>query len=181
MTNPTIARDESRSRVPLTLYELSEEQLALDALVHMDEGEWTEETEELFSRLVAQLATKADDFGRYVRTRESVTAAIAEEEKRLAARRKAIEAHVKRLKEYAVFALQRMDRPKIEGDTFTLAIQKNNPSLVVDVEPEELPEDYVRIVPASLVADKAAILRALKAGEEIAGCSLSEGFHLRIR
>lgn len=167
--------------VSLTLYELSEEQKALDALIGMQDGELDDAAEELYRELVAKEATKADDFGRYLRTREALAATIKEEEKRLADRRKAIENHVARLKRYAVMALQNMGRPKIEGAVFTLAVQKNPPSIDVQVSEEELPEEFVRLVPAKFEVDRPALLTAVKAGREVAGVVLVEGYHLRIR
>lgn len=168
-------------KVGLTLYELSEEMKALDELIFMQDGEFDEPAEALYEEQVAKMATKADDFGRYLRTRESLAANIKEEEKRLAARRKALENHVDRLKRYAVMALRNMGRPKVEGTTFTLAVQKNPPALDVQVSAEQLPEEFVRFVPATIETDKAALLAAVKAGREIPGVALVEGYHLRVR
>lgn len=168
-------------KVGLTLYELSEEMKALDELIFMQDGEFDETAEELYVEQVTKMATKADDFGRYLRTRESLAANIKEEEKRLAARRKALENHVERLKRYAVMALRNMGRPKVEGTTFTLVVQKNAPAITVTAEPYALPEEFVRVIPATIEADKVALLAAIKAGREIAGVALVEGFHLRVR
>jgi hypothetical protein len=171
-----------REKVALTLYELTEEQLALDDLIGMQDGEVDDAAEQLYEYLALKMATKADDFGRYLRTREAIAASISEEEKRLAARRKALENHIERLKRYAVMALRHMDRPKVQGDTFTLAIQKNPASIKVNVGAEELPEEYVRVIPAKIEADRTALLTALKAGKQIAGVDLvDDTYHLRVR
>lgn len=182
-TNDSAEAQHKRAPVPLTLYELTEEQRALDALVDMDEGEWSDEAEELFARLVEQMATKADDTGRYIRTREALAANIKLEEQRLAARRKAIEHHIKRLKEYIVFSLDRMGRDKIEGDMFTLSVQNNAPAAKAgpDADVSLLPELLTRYIPASFAPDMSAILAALKAGEDVPGYTLERGKHLRIR
>ena len=173
--------DVVRAKEVLTLYELSDEQLALDALVDMDDSEWKDEHEQLYVELIERMATKADDTGRFIRTREALAETIKLEEKRLKARREAIEKRLKRLKEYLVFAMQRMSRLKIEGDMFTLAVQNNPASVKVGVAPEELPEQYTRLIPAELCADKALILEALKQGTVVAGCELEQGAHLRVR
>jgi uncharacterized protein YqgV (UPF0045/DUF77 family) len=170
------------SGTSLTLYDITAEQRALDAMVTMDEGEWTDETEALFQDLVSKMVEKADNFGRYVRTRESIVAAIKDEEKRLADRRKAIENHVDRLKSYAVMCMRLMQRDKIEGTTFTLAVQKNNVTAIIEAEAEELLEAFQKYHPATFSVDRAAVLAALKAGVEVPGCALAEpSYHLRIR
>jgi hypothetical protein len=165
----------------LTLYELGEEQQALDALVGMDEGEWTDDHEVLAQELTARLVLKADAFGAFVGSLTATADAIKVEQDRLAARRKAIENTVARLKRYALQALQTMDRDKITGTLYTLGVQRNPPSVQVDVSAEGLADEYVRIVPATRDINKTAIGAALKAGAEIPGCSLTTTYSLRIR
>jgi hypothetical protein len=164
----------------LHLYELAEEQLALDALVQMDEGEWTPEHEQLAQELTEKLVAKADGFAMYVRGVEALCGAIRAEEERLAARRKARENRVAALKRYALQALERMGRPKIEGTLFTLARQRGKDAVVVHVGPEQLPAEYVRTVPATITVDKTALYTALKAGVAVDGAELQPTFFLRV-
>ena len=165
----------------LTLYELAEETLALDALLGLDEGECTPESDALAEELSAALVLKADAFGAYVASLTATEAAIAEEVTRLAARRRAVAAKAERLKRYALFALQRMDRTKVEGALFTLGVQNNPASVEIDCATEALPADYVRVVPASMAPDKTALAKALKAGTVIDGVRLVETQSLRVR
>jgi hypothetical protein len=165
----------------LTLYELGEEQAALDALVSMDEGEWTEDHEALEQELTAQLVTKADAFGAYVQSLTATADAIKAEQDRLAARRKTLENTVARLKRYALMALQTMDRDKVSGSLYTIGVQRNPPSVLVEVGADALGDEFVRVVPASREINKAAIGAALKAGQTVPGCSLTSTFSLRIR
>jgi len=165
----------------LTLYELAEERVALDALIAMDEGEWTDEAANLADELAGKLALKADAFGGFVREMEANASAIKEEETRLASRRKSIEGKRDWLMRRALFALQTMGRNRVEGSLFTLAVQNNPPSVQVDVLPGALPAAFVRIIPQTLEADKSAIKAALKAGEIIDGCSLVQAQSLRIK
>lgn len=165
----------------LTLYELGEEQAALDALVSMDEGEWTEEHEALEQALTAQLVLKADAFGSYVQSLTATADAIKAEQDRLAARRKTLENTVARLKRYALMALQTMDRDKVAGTLYTIGVQRNPPTVQVDVPADALGDEFVRIVPASRDINKAAIGVALKSGQSIPGCFLTSTYSLRIR
>jgi len=165
----------------LTLYELAEERVALDELIAMDEGEWTDEAANLADELAGKLALKADAFGGFVREMEANASAIKEEETRLASRRKSIEGKRDWLMRRALFALQTMGRNRVEGSLFTLAVQKNNPAVTVTVLPGALPKDFVRVIPESYEPDKAALSIALKAGAIIEGATLTRTVSLRIR
>lgn len=165
----------------LSLYDLADEALALDALFAMDDGEVTPESEELALELAAALAMKADSFGGFVKNLEASASAIKAEEERLRDRRKALENKAAWLKRVGLDALQHMQRLRVEGTLFTLAVQNNPPSVVVDVLPSLLPEAFVRVIPEVREADKVAIGKALKAGEVIEGCSLTQTQSLRIR
>lgn len=166
----------------LTLYELSEEARALDDLTAMDDGEWTPEADVLHTELLDQLCAKADAFGAYVRELEAREETIAAEMQRLAARKKRLASRLQWMKSYAASALQRMDRQRLEGTLFTLAIQKNPPSLLVHVLPDALPPAYVRVIPEMREPDKKALLDAIKAGADIPGVELAPTtYHLRIR
>jgi len=177
----TTATPHPKPRERLSLYELGEEVLALEDLVAMDDGEWTDTHEALQADLIAKLVTKADAFGGYVANLEHTAEACKDEEARLAKRRKACESKVDRLKRGGCLALQLMQKDEVRGTLFTLAVQSNNPSVSVSVTVDKLPAAYVRIVPEEKQADKAAILAALKTGVEIEGCELVRTKSLRIR
>jgi hypothetical protein len=165
----------------LHLYDLADEAVALDDLLAMDDGEWTDEADALATELAGKLATKADAFGGYVRTLEAQDEAIAAEIARLTARRRAIVNRTAKLKQYGLLALQRMERPKVAGDLFTLAVQLNPPSVTLTVGVDALPAQYVRTIPEQREPDKAAIRDALKRGETIDGAMLTITQSLRIR
>jgi hypothetical protein len=74
----------------LTLRELAEEARALDALVDIETGEWTDEHEALAQELAGKLALKGDRYGDYVDDQEVRAAALKTEEQRRAARPKAL-------------------------------------------------------------------------------------------
>lgn len=66
-------------------------------------------------------------------------------------------------------SIQKVDRPDCR-------ITLTKPREVVQVIDEsKIPADFLRIVPETKAPDKKAILEALKAGKEIAGCSLGLG------
>ena len=165
----------------LHLYDLAEEAVALDDLLAMDDGEWTDEAEALATELTGKLATKADAFGGYLRGLEAQDEVLAAEITRLTARRRAVIARTAKLKQYGLLALQRMERPKVAGDLFTLAVQNNPPSVALTVGVDALPPQYVRTIPEQREPDKAAIRDALKRGETIDGATLTTTQSLRVR
>ena len=165
----------------LHLYDLAEEAVALDDLLAMDDGEWTDEAEALATELTGKLATKADAFGGYLRGLEAQDEVLAAEITRLTARRRAVIARTAKLKQYGLLALQRMERPKVAGDLFTLAVQNNPPSVALTVGVDALPPQYVRTIPEQREPDKTAIRDALKRGETIDGATLTTTQSLRVR
>jgi hypothetical protein len=170
-------------RETLTMQELADEAAALDAIIAMDEGEWTEDTEALEQELAARLASKGDSYGDWLRDRETRAAALKAEEQRLAARRKTLEVQVERVKRYAALALERMGRPKIEGARWTLSLAKNPPRVVLDdtVVPALLPAAYQRVIPAKVEVDLNAVKEALKLGDELDWARLDTTYSVRVR
>jgi len=165
----------------LSLYDLSEEALALDDIAAMDDGEWTPEHEALAVELMEKLVVKADDFGGYFRDLEAREEVLDAEIKRLQDRKKRVASRLAWMKSYGCHDLQRIGRPRIEGTRFTLALQNNPPKVDVTVLPDALPDEFVRVIPEVREPDKTALAKALKAGVEIPGVTLTQTQSLRVR
>jgi outer membrane murein-binding lipoprotein Lpp len=166
----------------LTLYELAEEAAALDDLTAMEDGEWTPEADTLHTELMDKLVSKADAFASYLRDLETREETLASEIARLTARKKRLASRIQWMKSYAASALQRMDRPRLEGTLFTIALHKNPPSLLVNVLPDSLPPEYVRVIPEQREPDKKALMEAVKAGADIPGVELAPTtYHIRVK
>jgi len=167
----------------LTMQELADEAAALDALVALDEGEWTEDHEALERELVAKLTAKGDGYGDWLKDRETRAQALRAEEVRLATRRRVMEAQVDRVKRYAAHALERMGRTKIEGERWTLSLAKNPPRVVMDetVVPALLPPGFQRVVPERVEIDRDAVREALKLGDSLEWARLETTYSVRVR
>ncbi|MFN7341532.1 MAG: siphovirus Gp157 family protein [Opitutia bacterium] len=168
------------------MQELADESSALDALVAMDEGEWTDEHEALALELTEKLLAKSDRFGDYVAHRETMADLLRKEEKRLAERRRRFEAEVSRLKGYALICMQRMDRPKLVGARHTIEVRKNPPAVQVAAPDEFLYDDSALargfvVIEEHRTIDKKKIAEALKLGEVVPGCELTQGVRVDIR
>jgi hypothetical protein len=165
----------------LTLRELADEARALDELVWMDEGEWTDATQALYEEHAAALADKADGFGTYVASLTAHAEVVKAEADRLTAMAKRLTGHADALKRYALAHMERMGRTEIPGELYTLKIQRNPPSVQVTVLPDALPAEFVRVIPEQREADKKALLTALKGGAAIDGVTLVQTTRLVIR
>lgn len=132
--------------------------------------------EQLQRDLISALAgtkQKVDNTARVLADFETGIAAAKAEEKRLKARAEYLERQKDRLEQYVLATLEASGLKKIDGHTSTLAARTNPAKVVVDVEVEDLPFDYIRTPPIPRdEPDKKKIAEALKRGEEIPGCHL---------
>lgn len=154
----------------LTFGDLADELAALDALVAMDEGEWTDEHEALYVTHARQLATKADAYGLY---REDTTQRVARLKARATeaaelARR--YESHLKALDSYVILALDHMGKTDAEGkasivgEVKKINVQLSPPSVTLlddTIVPELLPDVLTRTIPAKVELDLKAVTAVL--------------------
>jgi len=167
----------------LTLRDLTDEVLALDHLIAMDDGEWTDEHEALANELTEKLVRKTDSFASYLQDLDARAAVIRDEEKRLAERRRRLERDVERLERYALDAMQRMGESKLTGTLHTIAVRKNPPSVVVN-EPVALHSESTKPYIVEEVVrriDKAAVKRDLLLGVTIPGCELAQSMRVEVK
>lgn len=163
----------------LTLYEVAHEHRAMvEALMStQDDAAAIADTIEAESY---PLEIKAQSVAYAIRNMEATAEAIKAAEAQMAERRKAIENRAKRIKEYLQSCMEIAGMSKIECAHFALTI-KNNPASVEVLDEKQIPQDYMREVPASFVIDKTLIKRAISDGFEVPGAKLTQGKRLEIR
>ena len=105
---------------------------------------------------------------------------IKAEERRLAERRRTIEARRDWLKNYLQENLERMGLDKISTPLFQVSLAKNPPAVNITDE-KAIPAAYLTIIPQATVVDKKAIAAVLKEGKEVPGATLTVGRSVRIR
>lgn len=112
-----------------TLYAIAEEMATLDQIFEDVGGEVTPETEPIFKawvdEMAPKLAAKVDAIGRYWRELEAQEQACRYEITRLQARAKARANKIKGLTFVLHQAMHRLGARKLEGQTFTVSLQKN--------------------------------------------------------
>lgn len=159
----------------MKLYELTQNYMVLMEMLEESE---TDALKDTLESIEEEINSKAENIAKLVKNLESDAAAIKEEEKRLADRRKAIENKVTYLKTYLHEQLELTGLKKVKTPVFTVGIQNNPPS--VEIADESLvPSDYR--IPQPDKIDKKTILKFLKEGQEVEWASIKQSQSLRIR
>ena len=117
-----------------------------------------------------------------VKNMEAETVGIKAEIDRLSARKKALDNRIDGLKGYMLMQMTLLAKDKIKtpDGLFTVARQKSPASVVVH-NANEITDKFFVIIPEQKQIDKLNIKDALVGGEEVPGCELQQGYHLRIR
>lgn len=124
------------------------------------------------------LDAKLEACGVVVKNIVAEAEAIKAEEKRLAERRRIKEAEADRLKEYVLYWMEKSGAKKIDTARVALSTRKSS---VVDVTDEaKVPREFFKVKTMASV-DKAAVKKAIKAGEEVAGCVINERLTLQVK
>ena len=139
----------------------------------MDPDTWQDTIE----AIDMEIEDKADGYAKIITQLTADAEGLEKEEKRLYARRKAIENSVKRLKENLQQSMEVTGKTKFKTDLFSFNVQKNAPSLVLDVPENEVPKEY--LIPQAPKVDKAAMKKNVEALVGI--CHLQQSQSLRIR
>ena len=127
-----------------TLYELTGYYQELSMM--LDDPEVDQESFlAALSAISDEIEVKADNYAKLIRNMETSVESIAVEQKRLAARKSTLESSIARLKENLQQSMIATGKRKFKTDLFSFNIQKNGGALpvIVDVDTEKLPDDYV--------------------------------------
>jgi len=163
----------------MQLYKISE--AYKDILSALEDAEVPEQIDELTEQLSTMqdtLESKAEACCQVVKTLELEAEAFKVEEDRIRKRRQTLENGAERVKRMLEMTLISLDIRDIEAGTFKVKIQKNNPSVLVEDE-AKIPEGY--FIPVDPKLDKKGILEALKAGDDVPGCSIQRTESIRIK
>ncbi len=144
----------------MNLYEITGALMKLQTLLEDPEVD-QQMVEDCINDYEEDLDAKADGYARVIKNLEGSIAAIKQEQDRLAAKKKTLENGISRLKNNLQESMKALNKPKIQTDLFTIAIQKNGGALpvIVDVPTEDLPDECVLIKEEP---DKKALLELLQ-------------------
>ena len=159
----------------ITLYQISEDQRALMAMLEETGGELTPELEEALAITEQNFVSKAENYGKAILHYKQLVAAAKAETDRIKAIQKTCENAIARMEERLRDAMILFDKPKVEMATLKLSLRKSE-RVVIDDE-NNLPADCIVV---KTEVSKTEVKRHLKAGETI-GAHLEENQSLQIR
>ena len=165
----------------MTLYELTSDYLNLLELAE-DPDTDPQAFVDTLEGIEGALEDKADGYAKVMRMLDGDALAIREEERRLEARRKAIENNIKRMKSALQYAMESTGKVKFKTTLFSFGIQNNPASVVMDEQYiENIPERFLKYKDPEI--DRKAIKDAIKAGDQdaIDIAHLEQSQSLRIR
>jgi translation initiation factor 2B subunit (eIF-2B alpha/beta/delta family) len=164
----------------MTLYEISSDYLqALDLFTDPEADIPLEAALDTLEGIEGQLQEKAVNVAKFMQNLDAAAKAIKEAEQQMARRRKAIENRARWIRDYLKTNMEAAGITRIDSPWFSLAIQKNPPSVDV-LDESALPDDFKTEV-VTVKIDKAAIKEALKDGEDVPGAVLRQGTRLAVR
>lgn len=132
----------------------------------IEEGIIDDETlQEAFENITEELSVKLEGYCKVIKNLESDVEGLKAEEKRLAEKRRVKENAIEKMKEAIKVALMAAGEKKIPCGNFTVSLQLNNPSCVIDASVADIPSKY--LIPQEPTVDKKLLLEDLKASKEL--------------
>lgn len=107
-----------------------------------------------------ELSIKLEGYCKFIKNMEADIEAYKKEEKRLANKRNTLENTVERAKKAMQFALDTAGEKKVPCGIFTVSVQKNPSSLVMD-------DDDIEHIPAEYLIAKDPVINTKKIKEEL--------------
>lgn len=163
-----------------SIYELTDDFLRIQEM--MEDPELDPQTlADTFEAVDGELELKAESYAKVMKNLEGDIVAIKAEIDRLTSKKKAIENNIKNMKATLQGVMEATGKTKFKTDLFSFGIQKNAPSVVIDVEDvRDIPEDYLKFKEPEV--DKTAIKAAINDGVDLSGIAhLEQSQSLRIR
>jgi hypothetical protein len=165
----------------MKLFEIGEQFDALERLLVESGGEVTPEVEAWLAEYGDLEADKLDGYAMFIRSLEHEAEGFKNIASEFAAKRTARENAAKRLKERLKQYMELRGTAQIKGKMYTAALNKNGGKapIIVDVAPEQLPEQLQRV---TVSADVEKIRGLLEMGVKYDFAHLGEvGQHVKIR
>ena len=155
------------------LYKLTENYRAIQGMLDRDFEEISqEEVLQTLANTKDEIEDKVASIGKLVLELKNDIEAVKKEETRLATRRGGFNSKMEWLKNYLLVEMQATRVLKVKQDVISVSVQDNPPSVEV-VDLEQIPEQYIRIIPETKEADKKAIIEHFKdTGEIVSGVNI---------
>ena len=162
------------------LYEITQDYLQIAAMLEDAELD-PQALADTMEGIEGEFEIKAENYAKVMKNLEGDILAIKAEIDRLSNKKKALENNIKTMKSALKMAMEATGKTKFKTELFGFNIQKNAPSVVIDLEDlSKLPSQFIK--QHEIEADKTAIKEALKRGENLEGIAhLEQSESLRIK
>jgi|SRR5688572_16163119 len=175
----------TQTEAPDTLFSLTEDLKALDALLTENAGELTPEVLALMAEYQDRFETKADAVAWYAKTLEAELSVATEHAAHFATKLITARRKVEAWKSYVLSCMTNLGAKELKGRAYTLSIQQNGGEQPLEIhepfksDPSQLPEMLKRV---TFTPDTKAIRSALQQRVFLdVGTLLPRGSHIRIR
>lgn len=163
----------------MTLYDLTEEYMQV---LQMAEDPEVDETvlRDTLEGLSGEIEDKVDGYCGVIAQLSSDAKGLDAQIERMAAMKASLERSIRRMKQTLQSNMELIGKPKVKTPLFSVWVQKNVPSLKLDVEDsKQLPAEY--LIPQDPKINTQKIKDELKAGEKLPFAHLEQSASLRIR
>lgn len=138
--------------------------------------------DEYLNELGQQEVTKIDNFAGFIRKQAAIAEAVKEESQRLAAKAKAMQNKVDRMKEHYLAVMRFHGLKKIQGNIYSIGVRESTRVNVADLDALVKDNNPLWVkAETTYKPDKATIKEALKDGVSVPGCQLEKSYSLNIR
>ena len=162
------------------IYEITNDYLQIMAM--LEDSDLDPQTlADTMEGIEGEFEIKAENYAKVMKNLEGDILAIKAEIDRLTSKKRVIENNIKSMKSNLQYAMEATGKTKFKTELFSFNIQKNAPSVVIDLEDlSKLPSQFIK--QREIEADKTAIKEALKRGENLDGIAhWEQGESLRIK
>lgn len=167
-----------------SLYSLTEQYRSLMTLADSETDIPEEVLRDTLEGLGGEVQLKAQNVARFVANQDAMADAIEDAADAMKTRAKRLRSRTAYLRQYLLVNMQAANLPRLESPELVVAIKKN-PASVVVFDEAAVPAEFKRTPPPAPppvpVPDKKLIADTIKAGTEVPGCRLEQGFRLEIK
>lgn len=162
----------------MTLYDLTQEYAQLLEMAE-DADLDPQVLADTFEGLDGEIEEKADGYAKVIAQLKADAGGLEKEIERLTKRKESLEGNIKRMKDSLEGAMKTTGKTKFKTKFFSFWIQKNTPSLKLDVTDDAVPAKYR--IPQPDKIDREQIKKDLKAGMEVEWAHMEQTESIRIR
>jgi len=159
----------------VSLYNITEEMQRIDAEIALNNGEISDNQNDLLEALESQLTLKTDNVVQWVNSVQDKIIACNAELERITKIKKDLSNGLEKFNSYIITCMDRMETVKLEGDLRTISLRK--PSKKVEIfREDDIPIEYINTRTTTVTSiDKNVLKKKLKEGFNIPGARLIDG------